>query len=146
MSLSSKQPSAGWAQGRPLHMHTMGPGHLPAAALSTVWTVLPFFHLMSVFSPPSFILSLTPFPFFTCQCSPSVQISWLQSSSIHLADPSYGVTPSLWHIIRVCVCVCVCVRKREREMLSHVLFATPWTVARQAPLSMEFTRQEYRSR
>ena len=28
--------------------------------------------------------------------------------------------------------------------LSHVqLFATPWTVARQAPLSMEFSRQEY---
>ena len=25
------------------------------------------------------------------------------------------------------------------------LFATPWTVARQAPLSMEFPRQEYRN-
>ena len=33
----------------------------------------------------------------------------------------------------VCVCVCVCV-------FCHVqLFATPWTVARQAPLSMEFS-------
>ena len=32
---------------------------------------------------------------------------------------------------------CVCV-------VSHVqLFATPWTVAHQAPLSMEFSRQEY---
>ena len=31
-------------------------------------------------------------------------------------------------------------------VLSHVwLFAAPWTVARQAPLSMEFSRQEYRS-
>ena len=32
-------------------------------------------------------------------------------------------------------------------MLSHFshvrLFATPWTIARQAPLSMEFSRQEY---
>ena len=29
-------------------------------------------------------------------------------------------------------------------MLSHMrLFATPWTVARQAPLSMGFPRQEY---
>ena len=29
-------------------------------------------------------------------------------------------------------------------MLSHVpLFATPWTIARQAPLFMEFSRQEY---
>ena len=40
----------------------------------------------------------------------------------------------------VCVCVCVCVY----ELLSHVqLFATPWTVAYQAPLSMGFSRQEY---
>ena len=32
---------------------------------------------------------------------------------------------------------CVCV-------LSHVrLFATPWTIAHQVPLSMEFSRQEY---
>jgi len=39
----------------------------------------------------------------------------------------------------VCVCVCVCVLA-----LSQVrLFATPWTVARQAPLSMGFPRQEY---
>ena len=33
------------------------------------------------------------------------------------------------------------------SMLSHFihvqLFATPWTVARQAPLSMGFSRQEY---
>ena len=32
-------------------------------------------------------------------------------------------------------------------MFSHVcLFVTPWTVARQAPLSMGFPRQEYWSR
>ena len=31
-------------------------------------------------------------------------------------------------------------------MLSHVrLFATPWTIASQAPLSMGFSRQEYQS-
>ena len=30
------------------------------------------------------------------------------------------------------------------KLLSHVqLFATPWTAAYQAPLSMEFSRQEY---
>ena len=41
-------------------------------------------------------------------------------------------------MICVCVCVCVC------ESLSHVqLFATPWTVAHQAPLFMAFSRQEY---
>ena len=33
---------------------------------------------------------------------------------------------------------------REVNSLSHVwLFANPWTVAHQAPLSMEFSRQEY---
>ena len=32
-------------------------------------------------------------------------------------------------------------------MLSHIqLFASPWTVAHQAPLSIEFSRQEYWSK
>ena len=32
----------------------------------------------------------------------------------------------------------------KSQLLSHVqLFATPWTVACQAPLSMELSRQEY---
>ena len=39
----------------------------------------------------------------------------------------------------VCVCVCVCVLSCAQ------LFATPRTVAHQAPLSMEFSRQEYYS-
>ena len=34
-------------------------------------------------------------------------------------------------------CVCMCVLSRVR------LFAALWTVAHQAPLSMEFSRQEY---
>ena len=34
--------------------------------------------------------------------------------------------------------------KVKVKLLSHVqLFVTPWTVAYQAPLSMEFSRQEY---
>ena len=47
----------------------------------------------------------------------------------------------------MCVYVCVCERererKKERERERERLFATPWTVARQAPLFMEFSRQEY---
>ena len=40
----------------------------------------------------------------------------------------------------VCVCVCVC------DVLSLVrLFATPWTVAHQTPLSVELSRQAYRN-
>ena len=49
-------------------------------------------------------------------------------------------------LLRVCVCVCVCVCVSARLLLcsqSHVqLFATPWTVACQAPLSKGFSRQE----
>ena len=48
----------------------------------------------------------------------------------------------LFSYVYVCVCVCVCVC-----VLSHFslvrLFATAWTVALQAPLSMGFSRQEY---
>ena len=54
---------------------------------------------------------------------------------------NYGLSGllSLCVCVYVCVCVCVCVKS-----LSHVqLFATPWTVACQAPLSMGFSRQEY---
>ena len=39
--------------------------------------------------------------------------------------------------------LCVCERVHVC-VLSHVqLFVTPWTVALQAPLSLEFSRQEY---
>ena len=50
----------------------------------------------------------------------------------------------------VCVCVCVCAHARERMYTracsvaqSCPTFVTPWTVARQSPLSMGFPRQEY---
>ena len=44
---------------------------------------------------------------------------------------------SEWTTTTTTVCVCVCV-------LSRVwLYETPWTVAHQAPLSMEFSRQQY---
>ena len=41
----------------------------------------------------------------------------------------------------VCVCVCVCVCAKSLGCVR--LFATLWTVAHQAPLSIEFPRQEY---
>ena len=38
----------------------------------------------------------------------------------------------------------IAVKRREVKSLSHVqFFATPWTVAHQAPLYMKFSRQEY---
>ena len=54
------------------------------------------------------------------------------------------------YILSIYMCVCVCLHIKEfRGMkvlscFSRVwLFATPWTVARQAPLSMEFYRWKY---
>ena len=44
-----------------------------------------------------------------------------------------------WRVKNMCVCVYVCVLVVQ----SCWLFATPWTVAHQAPPSMEFSRQEY---
>ena len=52
----------------------------------------------------------------------------------------------------VCVYVCVCVCSEEWLRVAAVvvlslksvqLFATPWTVAYQSPISMRFPRQEY---
>ena len=44
------------------------------------------------------------------------------------------------HVLETIMCVCVCVC----ESLSCVrLFAIPWTIAHQDPLSMGFSRQEY---
>ena len=48
----------------------------------------------------------------------------------------------------VCVCVCVCARARAcARLVTSVMSnsATPWTVADQTPLSVGFSRQEYRS-
>ena len=43
----------------------------------------------------------------------------------------------------LCSCVCVCARVRVCSLSRVQLFATPWTVSRQAPLSVGFLRQEY---
>ena len=62
-----------------------------------------------------------------------------------LEDCFLGYNP-LCVCVCVCVCVCLCVCPCG-QLLSHVqLFGTPWTVARQAHLSMGFPRQEYRSK
>ena len=56
--------------------------------------------------------------------------TWLKQLSVHLTCN---------YVTALCVCVCVCVW----SCFSRVcLFATLWTVARQAPLSMQFSRQE----
>ena len=60
---------------------------------------------------------------------------WTQVSCITCIAGGF-FTSSHWED---CICICTCT-----YLLSHVqLFATPWTVAYQAPLSTGFSRQEY---
>ena len=45
----------------------------------------------------------------------------------------------------VCVCVCVCVCSYVSSSVRFDFFVTPLSIAQQAPLSMEFSRQKYLS-
>ena len=59
-------------------------------------------------------------------------------------SPQLGTTyPPMWSFVQVCVCVCVRVCARTRVCSAMSESAAPWTVACQAPLSMEFSRQEH---
>ena len=61
----------------------------------------------------------------------SVFVCWVTIKYISYHGPWSMLCES--HCVCVCVCVCVyCVQ----------LFATPWTIAHQAPLSTQFSRQE----
>jgi len=76
----------------------------------------------------------------------------LKPRSLHWQADSlllrYWGSPNIYIYMCVCVCVCVCVKyikvwKKVKSLSRVWLFATPWTVAYQAPQSMEFSRQEY---
>ena len=77
-----------------------------------------------------------------CRCylissSSFILVLFLALASADLAGP-YEL-PGRWHALPSQYLVCACVKS-----LSCVqLFATPWTVALQAPVSMGFSRQEY---
>ena len=79
-------------------------------------------------------------------CSICVEDAWAFSVCSWIVHVHF-VCEFCWHTswlyspinsLSMCVCVCVCT-----IVLSHVrLFATPWTVAYQAPLFIGFSRQE----
>ena len=63
---------------------------------------------------------------------------------------SYEINLTVEDKYSVCVCACACVRVRVRahaHVLSHSVVSDslwpPWTIGCQAPLFMEFSRQEY---
>ena len=66
---------------------------------------------------------------------PFVALSLFHFKRSQISEKIYPFSEIRESVILVCMCVCV---------LSHVwLFATPWTVAHQVPLSMKFSRKEY---
>ena len=73
--------------------------------------------------------------------------AWIPIPVLPLHSPVTNLDFSFVYRLRVCklVCVCVCAHARTHvHLVSRVwLFVTPRTVARQVPLSIEFSRQEY---
>ena len=64
--------------------------------------------------------------------------AWVWFSTRKLSFKLHSTAKTMTTTKQHCDCVCLC------ELLSHVWhFASPWTVAHKAPLSMEFSRQEY---
>ena len=53
-----------------------------------------------------------------------------------------GKSDTLKLVCALCMCVCVCVCMHSQSCLTFVML---WTVAHQAPLSMGFSRKQYRS-
>ena len=88
---------------------------------------------------------------FTCgfKFQSSTQVCILNNISYWLLPNPCLTSPLLWEhpcpgnllsgSAEVCVCVCVCVLVTQ----SCLTLATPWTVAHQASLSMEISREEY---
>ena len=67
--------------------------------------------------------------------------SWTQLSMQSMYLGWKGSLGIFCNILYICVCVCIC---RVLSHFGHVqLFATLWTGALQAPLSMRFSKQEY---
>ena len=73
-----------------------------------------------------------------CEITSRVLMMALLSIPVFLQNLTIGSDGN--SINRMCVGVHACVL----SCFSHAgLFVIPWTIARQAPLSMEFSRQEY---
>ena len=71
------------------------------------------------------------------------------SSSLRIPDP-YLVLKNLWPPSSQWpldfLSTCLGIHSEIQSFICVRLFATLWTVARQAPLSMEFSRQQYWNR
>ena len=73
--------------------------------------------------------------------SPCVLITMLHDQSFH--SHPYPLPNMLKKILNHIFLVNIFMKKKVKSLSRVRLFATPWTVAHQAPLSMGFSRQEY---
>ena len=110
---------------------------------ATLWTVACQAPLSTGFSRQEYWNGL-PCPAPGDIPNPGIEPMSLTSPALAGGFFTTSATWKAWSYVSVCVCVlsvCMCT---HAQSLSHVwLCATLWTVAYQAPLSMEFFRQGY---
>ena len=93
---------------------------------------------------PNKILDCLLWHYLSFSLSAGKKIEWIKENVVDSMMTTVSKVS-----VSVCVCVCVCVHARAHMhthacVLNYVwLFRTPWTVVCQAPLSREFSRQEY---
>ena len=107
-----------------------------AMSVSSAWYYEPQFVIMNNLKPSKSFRNGVP-----CNC-PSLRFTNI-SILLHLLPLSIYLYMC---VACVCACVCVCVCMCAQWLSRVWLFATSWTVAHQAPLSLGFPRQKYWSR
>ena len=117
--------------------------HLFETLLSVLWGCRPRSEIawLYVISAFNFLRNYQLFPTKAAPFCISANNAWdFSNCSTSLSNLLFSVFGYILFWIRAFLCVCV-------QSLSCVwLFATPWTIAHQAPLSMGFFWQEYWSR
>ena len=70
-------------------------------------------------------------------------VTWFRNTWLNYL-PIISISPLLYLLVWIMHIFSLLIKWKKVKLLSHVqLFATPWTVAHQAPPSMGFSRQEY---
>ena len=113
---------------------------LPLQSDSFTWVSphLPVLYAQVVTSTLSFLTS----PSLLAPCIFSLLLLWAQGSSERVHYICSGTDRC--SLVHQAACQCCLSWKVKVKLLSHTwLFATPWTVAYQAPPSMVVSRQEY---